>query len=1169
MSDNDDKLRARLAAFEEELAQDPRSLVFIPYAEDHNRQGNFEEAAAIAQKGLVYHPDSSAGRLALALAEAGRNNVRGALEQIKRALLIDPENSRALGLMGRILLQKGLARRAVQFLSHAVKLAPDEVEYVELLKKARVAAETEAPAPPALPDVPRDSTSPWSSLEDASDSGGLRPSDSEHTVFDPDALKQMRFKSKRANGGLDLALAQLGDDIGTEEPTRFDGMIRRATVSARPDLPAPKMERSDPGSPAADPPVPRDEGAEVKSGKNGTRRGQPAEAPASGKKPKVGGSAAEFSLMMRSLREGVANGRASAEVLPSPANPSLRARGTPPPVPPEADPASSSSANGEVAAKGGEPAAKKSGRNGVKERGEGVKESRVAGVKGEAAEAVIGPAEGSVRPAGKANVEAEAPPRPAKAGAGADALARSVGTRMVDEALWALLGGKADVAPVPAVEREKKPKESEKDPAVEAREKKPASPKADRGPQPMVVRTSEQFGTVFKGVVLTVIAIVCAWLGYAMAVDTGGAAPETMGEEIKGIASDLERGSLARLIMAEEQALTLMPTMPNASDLLTAALAEDYARRWASFGHDPEMLAKAREKIDALRDSDPTVELLAARVTVATSAADRAALLKLLDASAKRFPESPKVLVLRARVREADGKLTAAEDDLYAARAINPQHRTTLLDLARLHARQGRYAAAFSYYDLLESLYPDDVEVAIDRYVLGQVSGRDAAINAAATVLAGLVRDVYPEVARDEAGRVALAFAVPMLARGDVTAGLEELGKADGAFAHSAEFKAALAGTYLAVGLWDRAKKQYERALQIEPENAALRLGIARASFGERAGLKAKEDRPASKDKGKSSGGASWSNGVAMLPYATLRFQAGRFSLIEIEPNREIFPETAYSLARARARNAAGLRDGLEAANLAALANDKVKKGTLDEAQKLLEEAQKLQDGPTVRLAMGRLALAKSDPQGAERAFKKALELDKNFVPARLGLASVLAERKDFNGAMSAIEAIEKSDVVVPQAALQLARYRIQKNEWEKAQMTLQGAVESLPRDPAPLLMLAEVQSHLRRFDDAVESYRKVQKIAPKLAERAPEKMSTLQLLYFGRLELDRDESKGMAMLKQCAKRSDAPPVVHFFMGKTLMKKKSTKKQGKRELEEFLSDVRSGEAADEARRLLR
>src|SRR5205823_2410383 len=108
-----------------------------------------------------------------------------------------------------------------------------------------------------------------------------------------------------------------------------------------------------------------------------------------------------------------------------------------------------------------------------------------------------------------------------------------------------------------------------------------------------------------------------------------------------------------------------------------------------------------------------------------------------------------------------------------------------------------------------------------------QISGRDPSESQATATLAGLVRQELADVAKDEAGRVALAFALPRLARGDYADGIDELGKADGAFEYSAEFKSALAGMYLAIGQWDRAKKQYERALEIEPNNSQHRVGIA------------------------------------------------------------------------------------------------------------------------------------------------------------------------------------------------------------------------------------------------------------------------------------------------------------------------------------------------------
>ncbi|MCK6547101.1 hypothetical protein L6R52_14725, partial [Myxococcota bacterium] len=309
MSDNEQD-RARLKAFERDLAADPRSLVFVALAEEHNRLGEFEDAATVSQKGLVYHPDSVAGRVALAQAEAGRGNVKQALEQLKRALLIDQENAKALALMGRILLQKGLARRAVQFLGHAVKSAPEVTEYGDLLKRAKKAAANEPPPSVFRADAVRDTASPWN--EDESDSEfNARAPESEHTVFDPDAMKKLKAGGSKPpppppgprSGGaaasqeLEEALRQLPtalDDTADAEPTRFDGRARRATVALPADLPPPRrvdVEQRSERVEAREEPTTYD-------AKNPLNEPRPA-----GRKPKMGGSAADVaSVMMRAVR---------------------------------------------------------------------------------------------------------------------------------------------------------------------------------------------------------------------------------------------------------------------------------------------------------------------------------------------------------------------------------------------------------------------------------------------------------------------------------------------------------------------------------------------------------------------------------------------------------------------------------------------------------------------------------------------------------------------------------------------------------------------------------------------------------------------------------------------------------------------------------------------------
>ena len=83
---------ARLAALQRQLEDDPRSIAFVSLAEEYLRLERFSEAVKIAERGLLNHPDSVDGRLVLARAEAEQDHIRSALEQIKRALVIDQEN---------------------------------------------------------------------------------------------------------------------------------------------------------------------------------------------------------------------------------------------------------------------------------------------------------------------------------------------------------------------------------------------------------------------------------------------------------------------------------------------------------------------------------------------------------------------------------------------------------------------------------------------------------------------------------------------------------------------------------------------------------------------------------------------------------------------------------------------------------------------------------------------------------------------------------------------------------------------------------------------------------------------------------------------------------------------------------------------------------------------
>ncbi|MEL7369563.1 MAG: tetratricopeptide repeat protein [Myxococcota bacterium] len=761
----------RVEALRRRLADDPRSLAFVSLAEELNRVGEHAEAASVAQRGLLNHPDSVAGRLALAVAEAEQDHVKEALEQIKRALIIDQENPKALALMGRILLKRGLAKRAVQFLSHAVKLAPQDRTYGQLLNEARRQAQNASPSSPPPPVLSADSipveNDPWG--EDGQP--GV-----EHTVFDPDAGAVPPRKQGHAH----------------EEPTAFQH-------------PLPRKKNQNPA--------------------------------------KMGGSAAEYSQMMQRLQ-------LPEDEVDSEAEPTVAAAKAP--LKGKAAAKAKAKANGSSVA----PAPMPNG-SGVRPppspSGTGMRSVPSKKRPPPAAPSTIGKAASKSQAAAKAAVSRAAPPakktpsspKP-EAKSGGEGAGPKVGpapnkkigpaaTRMVDEALWVLLGKRSGADAAPEVSAEEAAAEPNGAEPVRARPRLRASEEV-LGPR--VVRTSERFGTWATVATLVVLSVTGALIGHWVMLSSAGPGPEITSEEVKGLATDLERGGLAFLLSAEERTNELARSAPQLEPLLNGVRAEVYARRWRHFGRDPDMRSKAQEAVEALAGRRPTVEHLAGLVALSTSAVQREPLLDALREEALRYPESPKIRVLQAQLHAAGGRERAALNALFKARALHKQHRATLLELARWYERSDANRAALATYARLLDLHPLDIEAAIERYVLGQSTGSDPDEAQAVAQLAGLIRDENPEVAKDETGRASLAFAIPLLARGQLVEGIEALGQAEAAFERSAVFKRAVADAYLAVGEFDRAEMLYEAAVKLAPRKRAPSVGLARAQFAKATGLR-------------------------------------------------------------------------------------------------------------------------------------------------------------------------------------------------------------------------------------------------------------------------------------------------------------------------------------------
>ncbi|MCA9553928.1 MAG: tetratricopeptide repeat protein, partial [Myxococcales bacterium] len=765
--------------------------------------------------------------------------------------------------------------------------------------------------------------------------------------------------------------------------------------------------------------------------------------------------------------------------------------------------------------------------------------------------------------------------KPAKAESAAEAPAAPaphkqvghVATRMVDDALWALIGKKPD-EPAPEAEGEaKKAPVRAKLRVKDAPAEGGAAPVAE-GKGPMVVRTSAQFGAWTRVATILVIAVAAGFVGHWVALASSGPGPEVASEELKGVATDLERGGLASLLAAEDQIAVLTRGNPSLAPLLDAAMAEVYARRYARFGEDPQMRQRAQGKLHDIALQPVTVEQLAAQTLLSTSAVQRSAIRDRLVAARHEYPDSPKTFVVEGWSYLMDGARAKAIEAFYAAQALHPQHRAALLAIARWHAQAQAYGAAFTFFDKLQEKYPDDVEVAIERFVLGKLSGADPAEAEAVSTLAGLVREEIPQVAKDETGRAALAFAVPLLAQGQLTEGVVELEKAAAAFENSPVFKRAMGDAFLAIGEFGRAKKQYERARELRPDDAGIRVGLARAQLGLDGRLKVDlADAGAAIQAARAKGEGS--DGHADLPYGRLELVPGRFELLAFTPKGEVFPEDTYAALAGRLEGAA-LDKALAAASLVALGEARISGGDCDAATEYFQKANALEPTPAARFGLGRCRLVREDWAGAESALKKALDEDPDHVPGWLMLARARRAQGNLIGAIEALERFEGKGPVAPDALAMLGALRMSRGDWEGALRNLNAAVAIMPGDAEAQLNRGEVLHRLGRTGEATEAFRAALEADPRLAKVGKARGTTaIQLMYLGMLETDQSSRRAVSLLKDAVSFEDAPLEAQFYLGRALIGNKRTKKEGKRALEKYVRVGPDGPLRQEAERLLR
>jgi tetratricopeptide (TPR) repeat protein len=138
--------KSSVERYEQLLAQDPSSSVFVELAKALLAKGDAARAIQVCEQGITHHPQSVAGRVQWGKALLLLGRPAEAMAQFDQATAIDKENPYAYNLIAEVLLQRGLYRSALPILRKASALQPNDARVRGWMEQAQTAL-SGGPAP--------------------------------------------------------------------------------------------------------------------------------------------------------------------------------------------------------------------------------------------------------------------------------------------------------------------------------------------------------------------------------------------------------------------------------------------------------------------------------------------------------------------------------------------------------------------------------------------------------------------------------------------------------------------------------------------------------------------------------------------------------------------------------------------------------------------------------------------------------------------------------------------------------------------------------------------------------------------------------------------------------------------------------------------------------------
>lgn len=219
-----------------EYEQNPHSQIFAPLAEGYRRLNMLEEAYDVAERGVRLHPNFAAGRISLARILLEKKQIPEAIEQLKKATTLSPDNLLGFLLLGEAQLKERNPKAALAAFKMALFLNPQQERAAEMVKKWEFLSASDFD----------DTAFDWNSEDAAPESVQAPPSsaplssekgpeyEAKHAISIFDALI-VRGDVARAEFYLNRAIEQLGDRPDLSQRRQL--LRRRQSQEPRPSPP--------------------------------------------------------------------------------------------------------------------------------------------------------------------------------------------------------------------------------------------------------------------------------------------------------------------------------------------------------------------------------------------------------------------------------------------------------------------------------------------------------------------------------------------------------------------------------------------------------------------------------------------------------------------------------------------------------------------------------------------------------------------------------------------------------------------------------------------------------------------------------------------------------------------------------------------------------------------